>query len=67
MVNFIISECSKLTQKKYKTRHDRVGKVIHWELCMRLTYDSAEKKTKQKTKQNLSKNMKPIKFFGTLI
>ena len=28
-INQIISECSKLAQKKYKTRHDWVGKVIH--------------------------------------
>ena len=27
-VTHIISECSKLTQKEYKTRHDWVGKVI---------------------------------------
>ena len=28
-VNLIISECSKLEQKEYKTTHDWVGKVIH--------------------------------------
>ena len=28
MINHIISECSKLAQKEYKARHDRVGKVI---------------------------------------
>ena len=28
----IISECSKLAQKKYKTRLDWVVKVNHWEL-----------------------------------
>ena len=28
-INHIISECSKLAQKEYKTRHNRVGKVIH--------------------------------------
>ena len=28
-INHIISECSKLAQKEYKTRHDWVGKVIH--------------------------------------
>ena len=33
-----ISECSKLTQE-YKTRHDWVGKVIHWELCKKLKFD----------------------------
>ena len=32
-INQIISECSKLSQKGYKTRHDCVGKVIHWEMC----------------------------------
>ena len=31
--SIINSECSKLAQKVYKTRHDWVGKVIHWELC----------------------------------
>ena len=24
---------SKLAEKEYKTRHDWVGKVIHWEIC----------------------------------
>ena len=32
-INHMISECSKLTQKEYKARHDWVGKVIHWEMC----------------------------------
>ena len=32
-INPIISECSKLAQKKYKARHDWVSKVIHWEMC----------------------------------
>ena len=31
-INHIISECSKLAQKKYKTRHDWEDKVIYWEL-----------------------------------
>ena len=37
-INHIISECSKLSQKEYKTRHDWVGKVIHWELCKMLKF-----------------------------
>ena len=32
-INHIISECSKLVHKEYKSRHDWVGKVIHWKLC----------------------------------
>ena len=32
-VNHMISEYSKLSQKKYKTKQNWVGKVIHWELC----------------------------------
>ena len=35
-INHIISECSKLAQKEYKTRHDWVGTVIHWELLWRM-------------------------------
>ena len=31
-INHIISECSKLEEKEYKTRHDWVGKVIYREM-----------------------------------
>ena len=31
-INHIISECNKLAQKEYKTRHDWVGNGIHREL-----------------------------------
>ena len=31
-----ISECRKLAQKEYKTRHDWVGKMIHSEMCKKL-------------------------------
>ena len=37
-MNHIISKCSKLAQKEYKTWHDWVGKVIHWELCKNFDY-----------------------------
>ena len=33
MINHIISECSKLAKKKYKTKYDWVMKVVNWELC----------------------------------
>ncbi len=42
-INHIISECSKLVQKEYKTRHDWVSKVIHWELCKKLKFDHTNK------------------------
>ena len=38
-INHIISECSKLALKEYKTRHNWVGKVIHWELCKKFKFD----------------------------
>ena len=43
MINDIISECSKLTQKEYKTRYDYVGKVIHLELCKKLKFNHTNK------------------------
>ena len=42
-INHIISECSKLAQKEYKTRHNRVGKVIHWEMCKKFKFDHSKK------------------------
>ena len=43
MINYIISEYSKLVQKEYKTWHDWVGKVIYLELCKKLKYDHMNK------------------------
>ena len=42
-ITYIIRENSKLAQKEYKTRHDWVGKVIHWELCKKLKFDHTNK------------------------
>ena len=41
--NPIISECSELGQKEYKTRHDWVGKVFHWEMCKKFEFDHTSK------------------------
>ena len=46
--NHIISECSKLVQKEYKTRHDWMRKVIHWELYKKFRFDHTEKWYKDK-------------------
>ena len=39
----LISECRKLVPKVYKTRHEWVGKVIHWEVCKKLKFDHTNK------------------------
>ena len=39
----IISKCSKLAQKEYKTRHDWMGKVIHREMCKKFKFDHTNK------------------------
>ena len=42
-INYIISECSKLAQKVYKTKHDWMGKVIHWGMCNKFKLDHTNK------------------------
>ena len=42
-INHIIRKCSKLAQKEYKTRHDWVGKAIHYEICKRFKFDHTNK------------------------
>ena len=42
-INHIISECSKLTQKDYKTRRNWVVKAIHWELCKKFKSEHTNK------------------------
>ena len=46
MVDDMISEFSKLTQKEYKNRHDW-AEVIHWELCKKLKFHNTYKCTNQ--------------------
>ena len=43
IINHIISECSKLPQKKYKTRYNWAGKVIHWEMYKKFKFDHTNK------------------------
>ena len=42
-INHIRSESCKLAQKEYKTEHDWVGRVIHWELCKNFKFDHTNK------------------------
>ena len=42
-INHIISECSKLAQREYKTRDDGVGNVAHWEMCKKFKFDHTNK------------------------
>ena len=42
-INHIISECTKLAQNEYETRHDWVGKVIPWEMCKKFKFDHTDK------------------------
>ena len=42
-INHIISECSKLAEKRYKAKNDGVGKVIHREMCKKYKDDYANK------------------------
>ena len=42
-INHMKSECSKLAQKEYKTRHNWIGKVILWEMCKKFKFDHTNK------------------------
>ena len=64
MIIILISECHKLAQKKYKTRHKWVGKVIHMELCKRLKLTILPKGLC--TSQNPSQRIRYIKILWYL-
>ena len=42
-INHRISECYKLAQNEYKTRHDFVGTVINWEMCKKFHFELTNK------------------------
>ena len=49
MINHMISESRKLSQKVENFRHDWVGKVIHWESCKKLNFEHTNKLYEHKT------------------
>ena len=49
-INHIIRECSKLARKEYKTKHDWVGKVIHWKSYKKFKFDHTNKSYRQNPK-----------------
>ena len=42
-VRHIVCKCPMLAQSEYKSRHDWVGRKIHWEICRKSGFDVNEK------------------------
>ena len=40
-ISHVVIECGKLAQKKYKRRHDDVGRYVHWQFCEKLGFNRA--------------------------
>ena len=59
-IKCIISECRKLAQKEYKTRHDWVGKVIPMELFKKLKFGHTAKWHMHKPESVLKKRTHKI-------
>ena len=55
MINYIISKCSRIVQKEYKTRNHWVRKGIHWELCKKFKFDHTNKRYMHNTEAILEK------------
>lgn len=41
-VDHLVSSCSKIAQTDYKERHDKVAKMLHWNLCKKYNLPAAE-------------------------
>ena len=52
MIKHIMSECSKLVPKEYKTSHSWVGKVIHWELCKKFKFEKTNLRYSESVLEN---------------
>ena len=37
-INHIISKCKMLANKEYKRRHDNIARLVHWKLCLSMTW-----------------------------
>ena len=60
ILNLIVSECSKLAQKEYRTRHDWVEKMIHRELYKRFKFGYADKSYMHKPDSFQENNMQKV-------
>ena len=43
IIDHVVSGCSKLAQKKYKIRHDNLGKIVHWKLARKCNFKTGDK------------------------
>ena len=41
-ISHIVSECSKLAQRKYKRRHGNVARMVYWRLCEKFNFEKSE-------------------------
>ena len=42
-IDHVVSGCSKVAQKQYKRRHDKLGKIVHWKLTRRYNFEAGDK------------------------
>ena len=42
-ISHIVSECSKVTQRNYKGRHENVARMFHWKLCEKFNLEKPGK------------------------
>ena len=43
IIDHIVSGYIKLAQKKYKRRHDNLGKIVHWKLTRKCNFEAGDK------------------------
>ena len=64
-VEHVFSGCSKLGQKELKGKHDTVGKVVHWKLVEKCTFEVTDKWYEHKPERTLeNENLKVIWDFN---
>ena len=42
-IDHIVSGCSKLAQKEYKSGRDNLGKIVHWKLARKCNFEAGDK------------------------
>ena len=42
-IDYVVSGCSKLSQKKHKRRHDNLGKIVFWKLARKRNFEPGDK------------------------
>ena len=55
-MDHVVSGCSKLAQKEYQKRHEKLDKIVYWKLVKKHNFVDKKKKKYERKAESISEN-----------